>query len=98
MSWNVSGSYDKSAYNQGEAITVSISGDYTVTSTSQQQSGTLTLNLLSDDGTTTQIALPPTTVNVTTTAHQNVRVTSISDTSGRTWAIAADGKSATATA
>jgi hypothetical protein len=100
--FSVSAAYDKTSYNKGDTMTVTISGGdvLTQTTTTQQQSGALTLTLTAADGATTTITLPPEVVNVTstTTTPESVKITGITDTSGRTWAINANGLSATATA
>jgi hypothetical protein len=96
--WNVTGAYDKASYNQGEVMTMTISGDYVAPVVTQQNAGPLTVSLQSDDGSVSSIVVPTVVVNVTTQVHQNVVITSIVDGSGRTWTIAGNGKSATATA
>jgi hypothetical protein len=100
--FSVTASYDKTQYNKGDTITVTISGNdvLTTTTTSSQASGTLTLTITAADGATTTVTVPPTTVMVTTTTTtpESVKITGVSDTSGRTWAIATGGLSATATA
>lgn len=100
--WNVTAAYDKPSYNKGDTLTVTISGDdvLTTTTTTQQQSGALTLTLTAADGAKTSIALPATSVNVstTTTSHQSVKITGVSDSSGRTWTVGTTGLTATALA
>lgn len=100
--FNVTAAYDKLQYNKGDTIAVTIAGGdvLTQTMTSQQQSGTLTLTITAADGATTTVSVPPTTVNVsqTTTTPESVKITGITDTSGRVWTINASGLSATATA
>ena len=100
--FNVTAAYDKPSYNQGDTMTVNISGGDVLqqSTTTQQQSGALTLNITAADGAVTSIALPPTVVNVTTVSStpESVKITGITDTSGRVWTIAATGLSATATA
>ena len=100
--FNVTGAYDKPSYNQGDTITVTISGGdvLTQTTTTQQQTSPVTLTLTAADGAVTQITVPPTTVNVTTTTTQqeSVKITGVSSTDGRTWSIASSGLSVTATA
>lgn len=100
--WNFIASYDKPSYDKGDTMTATISGDYvlTTTTTTQQQSGALTLTLTAADGAKTSISLPATAVNVstTTTSHQPVKITGVSDTSGKAWTIGATGLTATALA
>lgn len=100
--WNVTASYDKSSYNQGDTMTVALSGSdvLTSTTTTQQQSGNLTLSLTAADGSVTTVEVPAVTINVTsnTSTTQTVKITGVSDSSGRVWTIAANGLSATATA
>lgn len=100
--FSVSASYDKPSYNIGDVMTITISGSDVLTQqvTSQGESGQLTLTITAADGATTTITVPPTTVSVTTTTTtpESVRITAVSDTSGRAWTIASSGLSATATA
>lgn len=102
MTWNVSASYDKASYNSGETMTVSVSGSYVVesTTTTEQQSGSLTLTITAADGVITTVALPPVPVTVSVPTQIDVEwtVTGVSDTSGRNWTIAPGGKSITAVA
>lgn len=100
--FNVTAAYDKTSYNSGDTMTVTISGNdvLTTTTTTQQQSGTLTLTITAADGSTSTITVPATTVNVTNTSAtpQSVVISAVSDTSGRAWTIASNGLSITATA
>ncbi|WP_024516839.1 hypothetical protein [Bradyrhizobium sp. Tv2a-2] len=100
--WNVTAAYDKSSYNAGDVMTVTISGNdvLTTTTTTQQQSGALTLTLTASDGSTTTITIPATTVTSThtTSTPESVTVTGFSDDSGRVWTIAPSGLSISATA
>ena len=100
--FNVTASYDKTSYNQGQTITITIVGDDVLTqsSTTQQQAGAVTLTVTAADGAMTSIAVPPTLVNVTTvtTTPESVQITGVTDTSGRVWSISTGGLSATATA
>lgn len=100
--FNVTAAYDKSSYNQGDTMTLTISGGdvLTQTTTTQTPSGALSVTIAAADGSTTTINVPPGTVNVTTTTTtpESVKITGVSDSSGRTWTIASGGLSATATA
>lgn len=100
--FNVTASYDKASYNQGDTMTVTISGGDVLTQTtgSQQQSGNLTLTITAADGSVTTVSVPSATINISTTTStpESVKITGVSDTSGRNWTIAASGLSATATA
>jgi hypothetical protein len=96
--FSVTGAYDKASYNKGDTMTVTISGGDVLTQTVQQPSGTVTLTITAADGSTTTVVMPPEPVNVTTTSPQSVKITGVSDTSGRTWTIAANGLSCTAVA
>lgn len=96
--WNVTGAYDKSSYNKGDTMTVTISGGDVLSTTTVQQSGTLTLTITAADGATTTITMASVPINVTTTTPESVKITGVTDTSGRTWTIAANGLSMTATA
>lgn len=98
--FNVTAAYDKPSYVQGETMTVTISGDEVHTSTSQGQIGPLDLTITSIDGDTEVINVPQTSVTITTSAHNSVKITSVSDTSPtpRTWTIDASGTKITAVA
>jgi hypothetical protein len=96
--FNVSASYDKASYNKGDAITATISGNDVLTNTVSGNSAPFSLSATMADGSTASIAMPAAAVNVTTTAPESVRITSVSDTSGRSWTIAANGLSVSAVA
>lgn len=96
--FNVTATLDKTTYNSGDTMTVSISGGDVLTTTTQVPSGTLTLTITAADGATTTVNVSPATISMTTSTPESVKITAITDTSGRTWTIAASGLTATATA
>ena len=97
--FNVTASYDKTTYNAGDTITVSISGDDVLTTTSQGQAGPLTIHV-SAGSATQDITLPSEGVTITTSTHEPVVITGVTDNSPtpRVWTVAANGLSATSTA
>ena len=102
--FNVTASYDKASYNQGDTIKVAISGNdvQTITTVTQGQIGPLALTITAADGATEVVNIPQTAVSIstTTTTPESVRITSVSDTSPtpRSWVIDASGLFITATA
>lgn len=102
--FNVSAAYDKAAYNAGEVMTITLSGNAVFVSdigTSNTQSGSLDLTVAADNGAVTHIAAPSVTITtvvppISTTL--NVVLSTVADTSGRAWTIQPGGKSAKATA
>ena len=96
--FNVTASYDKSQYNQGDTMTITISGGDVLTATNPTLSGTLTLTITASDGATTTISVPPTTILVTTTTPESVLLTKVVDTSSHIWTIGTSGLNATAVA
>lgn len=98
--FNVTASYDKPSYAQGDTIKVTISGNDVLTQQTSVQIGPLTLNLTAADGATSTLTVPATTATVTTSTPQSVRITAVQDTSAtpRNWTIDASGLFATAIA
>lgn len=101
--FNVSAAYDKAAYNAGEQMKITLSGNATFvgdpTVVTSQASADLTV--AADNGVVTQVIASGATVTTTTPATPqtlNVSLSAVADTLSRVWTIAADGKSATATA
>lgn len=100
--FNVTATLDKTSYNTGQTMTLTITGgDVLTQTTTTQQALSGTVNLVAADGATSTIAIPSgVTVNVTstTTTPESVKISSVTDTQGRTWTVAASGLTATATA
>jgi hypothetical protein len=101
--FNVTASYDKPSYNQGDTITATISGGDVLTQTVQGQIGPVALPLVASDGAQDTLNLPQTTVTVTTATSESVVIDTtrpIVDTSPtpRTWTVSANKLSITATA
>jgi len=92
--FNVSASTDKTAYNAGDKITVTIAGNATGGATTSTL--TLTVNVTAADGSTG--SAPILSIPVTTPgAVQTVTIGSVSDSAGHTWAVSADKLSASST-
>lgn len=98
--FQVTAVYDKSAYNAGDTMKITISGDDVLTQTSQvTQPATATLTITAADGATTTLNVASTvTTTTTTTTPESVKITSVTDPSGRVWTVDASGLFATATA
>lgn len=95
--FNITATLDKASYNVGDTMTLTIAGgDILTQSTTATLTGTVTVQAA--DGAVTTVPFGPVTVNGTTSTPQSVRISSIADSDGRVWTIAADGKSATAIA
>lgn len=84
----VTATYDKASYTTGDPVKSSITGKAKVAS-----SIAVTLNLADDDGATGTLS-----TTVPLTKLEGVKIVSVSDPSGRTWTVAADGLSASSTA
>jgi hypothetical protein len=101
--FNVTAAYDKPSYNQGDTITVTISGGDVLTQTLTGQIGPLAIPVVAADGATATVSLPQTTVTVTTATPESVVIDTtrpVVDTSPtpRTWTVSANKLSITATA
>lgn len=96
----VSVSFDKTSYNTGDTITMTLAGEDVLT-TSQSVALSGTISLLAADGSTTTINFPSgSTVTTTTATNESTKIASVADTenAARVWTIAANGLTATATA
>jgi hypothetical protein len=82
----------------GDTLTLTISGDDVVTTTTAGTIGPLTLALKAADGATTEITVPEVPYQLVTASHESVVITGVTDPSGRSWTVAQDGLTATATA
>lgn len=91
--FNVTATTDKAAYNTGDKVTVTITGD--AISAPTESTVSVTLTLTADDGATgtASVQLPLTKPAAT----EDVKVTKVTDDQNHTWVIAGDGKSATTT-
>lgn len=98
--FNVTASYDKSAYNQGDTITATIAGNDVLTQQVPGTAGPLSLTLTAADGATTTFVVPSVPVTLTTTTPESVKITAVQDTgaSPRSWTISASGLSVSAVA
>lgn len=94
--FGVTAAFDKPGYKAGDVMTLTISGG-DVRATTDTSTVTATLSLTAADGSTGSVtAQVP--VSKTVSTPESVVITSVTDTSGRTWAVAAGGLTATATA
>jgi hypothetical protein len=100
--FNVTAAYDKPAYNAGEVMTITLSGDATFTDTvvTDSQSGSLDQTVTASNGEVTHLIAPSVTITTTNNISQtlNCVYSAVADTSGRVWTIQPGGKSAKATA
>jgi len=101
--FNVTAAYNKPSYTAGEVITVTISGSDVHTVVTTGQIGPLSISLVAADGATSTLAVPQTTVSVTTTTQESVVIDTtkpIVDTSPtpRVWTVSANKLSITAVA
>lgn len=95
--WDVTAQLDKTSYNVGDRMTLTITGGDVLTGpVTVNLSGTI--NIVSADGATTTVPLPSAPITGTTTTPESVKIASVTDSSGRVWTVAPDGLSATATA
>jgi len=95
--FKVQGTVTPANPSTGDTVTLTISGDDVHTTTVAGTIGPLTLALKAAGGGTTKITVAAVPCNVVTTTHESVVITGVTDPSGRTWAVAADGLTATAT-
>lgn len=94
--FSVTATFDKTSYNSGDKMTVSISGG-DVQTANQTETVTVVLTITAADGATGTVSVSvPVTKAVATP--ESVVITSVTDSDGRTWAVAAGGLSASATA
>jgi uncharacterized protein YfaS (alpha-2-macroglobulin family) len=94
---SVTVAFDKATYNQGDTMTLTISGS-AVSSAGSTVSEQPTVTVVASDGTTASIQPTATSITVTSTTNLVTLIQSINDAGGRTWAVAANGLTATATA
>ena len=101
--FNVTAAYDKPSYNQGETMTITISGDDVLTETIQSQVGPVTIPVVAADGAQSEVSVPAITVQITTVSHLSVVIDTTrpvvdSSPTPRTWAVAANNLSISAVA
>jgi hypothetical protein len=101
--FNVTASYDKGSYTQGQTITITISGTDVLTTTTTGQIGPLTIPIVAADGATSTINVPAEQVTITAPVSESVVIDTtkaIVDTSPkpRTWAVATNKLSISAVA
>ena len=96
--FNVTGTITPANPTTGQAITVTITGDDVLTTTQQGTIGPLTGQLLAADGATSTVTIAAVPFTLVTSTPESVKLTGITDPSGRLWTVAANGLSATAVA
>ncbi len=101
--FNVTASYDKPSYVQGDVITVTISGNDVLTTTANGQVGPITLPIIAADGATTTITIPQETVTITVVTPESVVIDTTrpivdSSPTPRTWVVSDNKLSISATA
>jgi hypothetical protein len=96
--FNVTGVLTPASPITGQPMTITITGDDVVTTTAAGTIGPLTAHLVAPDGAVFDLVLPATPYTQISTAHQSVKIASVSDPAGRVWTIAASGLSASALA
>src|SRR5215813_4177541 len=99
--FNVTASYDKPSYTQGQTITVTISGNDVLTTTVNAQAGPVTIPVVAADGSVSTVTVGTVPVAITTTTPESVVIDTtrpIVDTSPtpRTWTVSANKLSITA--
>jgi hypothetical protein len=93
--FNVTAATDKTEYNTGDTVTVTIAGNATGDPTTATM--TLTVNVTAADGSVG--SAPLLSIPVTTPgAEQAVTIDSVTDSLGHTWTVSPDRLSASATA
>jgi hypothetical protein len=101
--FNVVGTYNATSYVAGQTITVTISGNDVLSTTTVGQIGPIGIPLVAADNATSVLNIPLTTVSVVTSTPESVVIDTtkpIVDTSPtpRTWVVAANKLSISATA
>lgn len=101
--FNVTASYDKTTYTQGQTITATISGSDVLTTTTTGQAGPLTIPVVAADGAVSTVTLGSVPVTLSIVMDESVTIDTtrpIVDTSPtpRTWTVSANKLSITAIA
>jgi len=89
--------FDKATYNQGDTMTLTISGQ-AVSSAGSTVTEQPTVTVVASDGTTAALQPTAASIAISTTTNLPTLIQSVNDAGGRTWVIAANGLTATATA
>lgn len=82
----------------GDQLTLTISGDDVLTEIAAGTIGPLTLQLQAADGATTTLTVDAVPYQLVTATHESVKITGVTDPSGRQWTVADDGLTAAAVA
>jgi hypothetical protein len=101
--FNVTAAYNAPSYTQGQTITVTISGNDVLTTTTTGTVGPVSIPIVAADGATGTVSIPAENVTLTVTTPESVTIDTtraIVDTSPtpRTWTVAANKLSISATA
>lgn len=101
--FNVTASYDKTTYTQGQTITATIAGSDVLTTTTVGQAGPLTIPVVAADGAISSVILGSVPVTLSIVANESVVIDTtrtIVDTSPtpRVWTVSANKLSITAVA
>lgn len=81
----------------GDAVTITISGDDVVTTTTPGTAGPIVLHLASTGGATLDLNVPSFPIQVVTATHESVKITGATDPAGRVWTVVGNGLAITAT-
>lgn len=92
--FNVTATADKTTYNAGDKVTITITGDATTSAVTSILNAALTLTAADGATGTVNVMVPVTKPGQTET----VTITKVTDDGGRVWTIATGAQSATATA
>lgn len=94
--FNVTAAFDKPTYAVGDVMKLSITGDDVHTDV-QNVPITGTMNFVASDGATGNASFSG-QMSKQVATHESVKITSVTDTDGRTWTVDPGGLFATATA
>lgn len=84
--------FDKTLYNVGDKMTLTFTGG--VTRTSDVNLTNLSAVMTLSDGSKVNVVIPATTIKDGQVSNLTAKLSSITDSSGRVWTVAADGLSA----
>jgi len=96
--FNVTAAITPANPRTGDTLTLTISGDDVQTTETSGTIGPLSLSLTAADGATTTLTVDAVPYTLVTSTEESVKITGVSDPTGRVWSVADDGLTATATA
>lgn len=96
--FNVTAAITPVSPKTGDTLTLTISGGDVQTTETSGSIGPLSLSLTAADGSTSTLTVDAVPYTLVTSTPESVKITSISDPTGRAWTVAAGGLTATATA